>query len=60
VGDRTASIAIGDDPRSGRALTRRRDSIGPRPELGGSMEAQLEPIVRLLAEQRGPFRIRAT
>jgi len=32
----------------------------PRPELGQSMEAQLEPIVRLLAEKRWPFRIHAT
>jgi predicted amidohydrolase YtcJ len=31
-----------------------------RPELGASMEAQLEPIVRLLAERRWPFRIHAT
>jgi predicted amidohydrolase YtcJ len=31
-----------------------------RPELGGTMEAQLEPIVRLLAEKRWPFRIHAT
>jgi predicted amidohydrolase YtcJ len=32
----------------------------PRPELGPAMEAQLEPIVRLLAERRWPFRIHAT
>jgi len=31
-----------------------------RPELGETMEAQLEPIVRLLAEARWPFRIHAT
>ena len=31
-----------------------------RPELGAGMEAQLEPIVRLLAEKRWPFRIHAT
>jgi len=34
--------------------------LEPRPELAGSMEAQLEPIVRLLAEKRWPFRIHAT
>ena len=34
--------------------------LEPRPELGASMEAQLEPIVRLLAEKRWPFRIHAT
>ena len=34
--------------------------LEPRPGLGASMEAQLEPIVRLLAEQRWPFRIHAT
>jgi predicted amidohydrolase YtcJ len=32
----------------------------PRPELGAAMEAQLGPIVRLLAERRWPFRIHAT
>jgi hypothetical protein len=32
----------------------------PRPELPPDMEAQLEPIVRLLAEARWPFRIHAT
>jgi predicted amidohydrolase YtcJ len=31
-----------------------------RPDLGPHMEAQLEPIVRLLAERRWPFRIHAT
>jgi predicted amidohydrolase YtcJ len=31
-----------------------------RPELGASMEGQLEPIVRLLADKRWPFRIHAT
>jgi predicted amidohydrolase YtcJ len=31
-----------------------------RPDLGDRMEAQLEPIVRLLAEKRWPFRIHAT
>ncbi len=34
--------------------------LEPRPELVASMEAQLEPIVRLLAEKRWPFRIHAT
>jgi hypothetical protein len=34
--------------------------LEPRPELGASMEAQLEPIVKLLAEKRWPFRIHAT
>jgi predicted amidohydrolase YtcJ len=34
--------------------------LEPRPELGATMEAQLEPIVRLLAERRWPFRIHAT
>jgi predicted amidohydrolase YtcJ len=34
--------------------------LEPRPELGPDMEAQLEPIVRLLAEKRWPFRIHAT
>jgi hypothetical protein len=32
----------------------------PRPDLGQTPEAQLEPIVRLLAEKRWPFRIHAT
>tara|TARA_R110000744_G_scaffold112179_2_gene210424 strand:+ start:18790 stop:20670 length:1881 start_codon:yes stop_codon:yes gene_type:complete len=32
----------------------------PRPDLSQSMESQLEPIVRLLAEARWPFRIHAT
>lgn len=32
----------------------------PRPDLPPTMEAQLEPIVRLLAEARWPFRIHAT
>lgn len=32
----------------------------PRPELGVSMESQLEPIIELLAEKRWPFRIHAT
>jgi predicted amidohydrolase YtcJ len=34
--------------------------LEPRPELGAAMEEQLEPIVRLLAAQRWPFRIHAT
>ncbi len=34
--------------------------VEPRPDLAASMEAQLEPIVRLLAEKRWPFRIHAT
>ncbi|MFI5215265.1 MAG: amidohydrolase [Candidatus Limnocylindria bacterium] len=34
--------------------------LEPRPELGAAMEAELQPIVRLLAEQRWPFRIHAT
>jgi predicted amidohydrolase YtcJ len=34
--------------------------LEPRPELGETMEAQLEPIARLLAERRWPFRIHAT
>jgi predicted amidohydrolase YtcJ len=34
--------------------------LEPRPELAAGMEAQLEPIVRLLAEKRWPFRIHAT
>jgi predicted amidohydrolase YtcJ len=34
--------------------------LEPRPELGQDMEAQLEPIVRLLAAERWPFRIHAT
>jgi predicted amidohydrolase YtcJ len=32
----------------------------PRPDLVPQMEAQLEPIARLLAEKRWPFRIHAT
>jgi predicted amidohydrolase YtcJ len=34
--------------------------LEPRPELAETLEAQLEPIVRLLAEKRWPFRIHAT
>jgi predicted amidohydrolase YtcJ len=32
----------------------------PRPELPDSLEAELDPVVRLLAEKRWPFRIHAT
>jgi predicted amidohydrolase YtcJ len=32
----------------------------PRPDLAPSMEADLEPVVRLLAENRWPFRLHAT
>jgi predicted amidohydrolase YtcJ len=32
----------------------------PRPDLPGTLEAELEPVVRLLAESRWPFRIHAT
>ena len=34
--------------------------LEPRPDLIPQMEAQLEPIARLLAEKRWPFRIHAT
>lgn len=34
--------------------------LEPRPELSGEMEAELEPIVELLAEKQWPFRIHAT
>ena len=36
------------------------DFLEPRPDLGGVMEAELEQVVRLLAEKRWPFRIHAT
>lgn len=36
------------------------DFLQPRPELASTMEAQLEPVVRLLAEKRWPFRLHAT
>jgi len=36
------------------------DFLEPRPELPASMEAELAPVLRLLAEQRWPFRIHAT
>ena len=32
----------------------------PRPDLAPAMEAELEPVVRLLAENRWPFRLHAT
>jgi predicted amidohydrolase YtcJ len=32
----------------------------PRPDLAPSMEGELEPVVRLLAENRWPFRLHAT
>ncbi len=34
--------------------------LEPRPDLTAGIETQLEPIVRLLAEKRWPFRIHAT
>jgi hypothetical protein len=34
--------------------------LEPRPDLPANMESELEAIVRLLAEQRWPFRIHAT
>src|SRR5262249_30645320 len=36
------------------------DFLEPRPELPTSMEEELFPIVRLLAEKRWPFRMHAT
>ena len=36
------------------------DFLEPRPDLGGVMEAELEQVVRLLAEKRWPFRLHAT
>ncbi|MBX9904015.1 MAG: amidohydrolase [Burkholderiales bacterium] len=36
------------------------DFLEPRPDLSGSMEAELAPVLRLLAAQRWPFRIHAT
>lgn len=36
------------------------DFAQPRPDLSGNMEAELEKVVRLLAEKRWPFRIHAT
>lgn len=36
------------------------DFLEPRPDLGEQMEAQLEPVVRLLVANRWPFRLHAT
>src|SRR6267154_2011990 len=36
------------------------DFLEPRPDLPGSMEEELRPVVRLLAENRWPFRLHAT
>lgn len=36
------------------------DFLEPRPDLPPSMEADLEPVVRHLVEQRWPFRLHAT
>jgi len=36
------------------------DFIKPRPDLSNEMEQQLEPVIRLLAENRWPFRLHAT
>ena len=36
------------------------DFLEPRPDLPGNMEADLEPVVRLLVENRWPFRLHAT
>ncbi len=36
------------------------DFLEPRPDLAPSMEAELEPVVRHLVEQRWPFRLHAT
>jgi hypothetical protein len=36
------------------------DFVEPRPDLAPSMEAELEPVVRHLVEQRWPFRLHAT
>ncbi len=36
------------------------DFLAPRPELPPDMEKGLEPVVRLLAENRWPFRLHAT
>ncbi|WP_338547333.1 amidohydrolase [Pseudomonas benzopyrenica] len=36
------------------------DFLEPRPDLPSSMEADLEPVVRHLVEQRWPFRLHAT
>lgn len=36
------------------------DFLQPRPELPPSMESQLEPVVKLLAKNKWPFRLHAT
>ncbi len=36
------------------------DFLEPRPDLPGTLEQELTPVVRLLAEQRWPFRLHAT
>src|SRR5437660_8644286 len=36
------------------------DFLEPRPEMADTMEAELERVVRLLAENRWPFRLHAT
>lgn len=36
------------------------DFLQPRPDLSSSMEEQLKPVVRLLAENAWPFRLHAT
>ena len=36
------------------------DFLEPRPEMPSAMEGELEPVVRLLAENRWPFRLHAT
>ena len=36
------------------------DFLEPRPDLAESLEAELKPVVKLLAEHRWPFRLHAT
>ncbi len=36
------------------------DFLEPRPDLAGTVETELEQVVRLLAEKRWPFRLHAT
>jgi predicted amidohydrolase YtcJ len=36
------------------------DFLQPRPDLAGTMEQELEPVVRLLAQNQWPFRLHAT
>ncbi len=36
------------------------DFLEPRPEMNGSMESDLRPVVTLLAQNRWPFRLHAT